>query len=112
MSSASDKRKCVLERILELVSPYGFFMRYGALWKYSIDGENIMCIICDIARAGGIRDIEIDFGSFYANMEIYSICGRKLFPGNGFDFQFYMHSTGISKLIFSSLYHLKNRLID
>ena len=86
MLSASDKRKYVLERILELVSPYGFFMRYGALWKYSIDGENIMCIICDIARAGGIRDIEIDFGSFYANMEIYSICGKKIIPRKRFRF--------------------------
>lgn len=110
MLSASNKRKYVLERILELVSPYGFFMRYGALWKYSIDGENVMCIVCDIACGGGIRDIEIDFGTFYANMEIYSICGKKLFPGNGFDFQFYMHSTGISKPIFSSFVPLEEQV--
>lgn len=36
--------------------------------------------------------------------------GKKLFPGNGFDFQFYMHSTGISKPIFSSFVSLEEQV--
>lgn len=85
MLSASDKRKYVLERILELVSPYGFFMRYGALWKYSIDGENVMCIVCDIARADGIRDIEIDFNFLCQYGNIFYL-REKIIPREWFRF--------------------------
>ena len=99
MITAAEKRKYVLNRILELVSPFGFFMRYGSLWRYSIPGENIMSIQCNLASGGGINDITVDFGTFYAKMNMYSCCGKKLFPGNGFFFQLYITSAGISKSI-------------
>ena len=112
MITAAEKRKYVLNRILELVSPFGFFMRYGSLWRYSIPGENIMSIQCNLASGGGINDITVDFGTFYAKMNMYSCCGKKLFPGNGFFFQLYITSAGISKSIFSSFKPLEKQVDD
>ena len=112
MMTAAEKRKYVLNRILELASPFGFFMRYGSLWRYSISGENVMSIQCHLASGGGINDITVDFGTFYAKMETYSCCGKKLFPGNGFFFELYLRSAGISRSIFSSFKPLEQQVDD
>ena len=71
-----------------------------------------MSIQCNLASGGGINDITVDFGTFYAKMNMYSCCGKKLFPGNGFFFQLYITSAGISKSIFSSFKPLEKQVDD
>lgn len=62
--TAAEKRKFVSARLLELLAPYGYFSRYGAIWKYSMDGKYVVCISSELASYGELNEICIDFGSF------------------------------------------------
>ena len=66
----AEKRKYVAAKLLESIAPYGYFLRYGAIWKYSMDGKYVVCISFHLGRIGDLVDIYIGFGSFFAPLEI------------------------------------------
>lgn len=68
--TAAEKRKYVAAKLLESIAPYGYFLRYGAIWKYSMDGKYVVCISFHLGRMGNLIDIYIGFGSFFAPLEI------------------------------------------
>lgn len=68
--TAAEKRKYVAAKLLESIAPYGYFLRYGAIWKYSMDGKYVVCISFHLGRIGDLVDIYIGFGSFFAPLEI------------------------------------------
>lgn len=80
--NATEKRKYVSARILDLLAPYGYFSRYNAVWKYSLDGKNVVCISFDITRFGDLNEMEVKFGSFFAPIQRASYSDKKLFLGN------------------------------
>ena len=63
--TAAEKRKYVAAKLLESIAPYGYFLRYGAIWKYSMDGKYVVCISFHLGRIGDLIDIYIGFGSFF-----------------------------------------------
>lgn len=67
--NASDKRKYLYEKILQYLSPYGYFARYGKIWRYSLEGKYVIQLNLDLTRWGMINDLNVFFGSFYMPIE-------------------------------------------
>lgn len=74
--TAAAKRKLVSGRLLELLAPYGYFSRYGAIWKYSMDGKYVVCSSSELYSYGALKDITVAFGSFFAPLKV-GTCAKK-----------------------------------
>ena len=64
--TANDKRRFMCSRMMEVLGPYGYFSRFGQLWKYSVQGKYVINISFDLTRFGDINDVYINFSSLYA----------------------------------------------
>lgn len=92
--TAAEKRKFVSGRLLELLAPYGYFSRYGAIWKYSMDGKYVVCISSELASYGELNEICIGFGSFFAPLHIDSYAKKRL-ALHGLDLAYYVRNVGL-----------------
>ena len=92
--TAAEKRKFVSARLLELLAPYGYFSRYGAIWKYSMDGKYVVCISSELASYGELNEICIDFGSFFAPLHIDSYAKKRL-ALHRLDLAYYVRNVGL-----------------
>lgn len=88
--TAAEKRKYLGSCILEFLAPYGFFFRYGRLWKYSLQGQYLIDISFDLTRDGALNEIDVCYGSFYAPFELPDIGKRMLLPGTPFALDMYI----------------------
>lgn len=91
--TAAEKRKYVSAKLLESLASYGYFSRYGALWKYSMDGKYVVCISSDLASYGALNEINISFGSFFAPLRLDAYAKKRLYL-NGLDLAFYVRNVG------------------
>lgn len=64
--NASEKKKYVIDRIMEKIKPYGYFTRYGMIWKYSLSGKYVVCISCELDSFGYLKEIWVEMSTFYA----------------------------------------------
>ena len=92
--TAAEKREFVSARLLELLAPYGYFSRYGAIWKYSMDGKYVVCISSELASYGELNEICIDFGSFFAPLHIDSYAKKRL-ALHRLDLAYYVRNVGL-----------------
>jgi len=63
--TSAEKRKYFYRLLMNTLGPYGYFTRYGKIWKYSIEGKYVICISLDLYSDGGLKEIDIAFGSFF-----------------------------------------------
>lgn len=92
--TAAEKRKYVSEQILGLLAPYGYFSRYGAIWKYSMDGKYVICISSELYSYGALKEICIDFGSFFAPLMV-ELSEKKRLKLNGLFLAYYVRNVGL-----------------
>lgn len=92
--TAAEKRKFVSGRLLELLAPYGYFLRYGAIWKYSMGGKYVVCISSELSSYGEFNEICIDFGSFFAPLHIDSYAKKRL-ALHRLDLAYYVRNVGL-----------------
>lgn len=92
--TAAEKRKYVSEQILELLAPYGYFSRHNAIWKYSMDGKYVVCISSELYSYGALKEICIDFGSFFAPLKI-ELSEKKRLELNRLCLAYYVRNVGL-----------------
>lgn len=73
-----EKKRYVSDQLLSLLAKYGFFSKYGALWKYSEQGKYIVCISWELSRYGLLNELSIEFGSFYSPIDYATYSGKRL----------------------------------
>lgn len=92
--TAAEKRKLVSVRLLELLAPHGYFLRYGAVWKYSMDGKYVVCISSELSSYGTLNEIWIEYGSFFAPLHIDPYAKKRL-ALHGLNLSFYVRNVGL-----------------
>lgn len=92
--TAAEKRKLVSMQLLELLAPYGYFLRYGAIWKYSMDGKYVVCLSSELSSYGTLNEISIGFGSFFAPLHLDSYAKKRL-NLHGLDLAYYVRNVGL-----------------
>ena len=92
--TAAEKRKLVSMQLFELLAPYGYFLRYGAIWKYSMDGKYVVCLSSELSSYGTLNEISIGFGSFFAPLHLDSYAKKRL-NLHGLDLAYYVRNVGL-----------------
>lgn len=76
--NSSEKKRYVSNRLLSLLAPYGFFARHGVLWKYSDQGQYVVCISGELSRIGLLNELSVEFGSFFAPIDLATYSSKRL----------------------------------
>ncbi len=97
--TATEKRKYISSKILEMLAPYGYFSRYNAVWKCSLEGKYVVCISLDLGRAGAINELDVDFGSFFGPIQKELSSAQRLFLGNRLYLESYVRSVGLNRYL-------------
>lgn len=90
--TAAEKRKYLSAKVLDLLAPYGYFSRYGSVWRYSLSGKYVVQILFDLTRYGNLNELTIRFGSFFSVFERVTFPVKGLALGNGVELLMYMRN--------------------
>ncbi len=82
--TSAEKRKYFYNLLMNTLGSYGYFTRYGRLWKYSAEGKYVICISLDLYSYGNMKEIDISFGSFFQPIHLCEDQKNTLYLISGF----------------------------
>ena len=67
--NASEKIKYASNKLMSYLEPYGYFSRYGKIWKCSLTGKFVISVSFSLTRWGELNEIGISYSSFYSPID-------------------------------------------